>query len=797
MYGLKNIKTLRLGLILFSSAILLFGCLGRDNVEKAEQYQKQSQAYYERTVELYKNLIARGKDLDRLHYALGKLYYERGNFHEAIAEFKKTTHKDAGKFTAIAYYRLGNFTDALDVFNKNQPSDDEYRYYYGMTCERLNLFDQALSIYRQINQKEFLGEAAGRIQTIEKQSGNNTYIKDLNAGIGRVLSSSPGQQDYPQAGALILLCDEKIEVTADNTQVSSMHYLVKILNERGKENFSESSIDYDSTYEKVELEFARTIKPDGTVADVGSRHIRDVSKYMNFPLYSNVRVYIISFPEISEGASIEYKVKIYRNQLINKKDFVLSYPVQSAEPVLDARLEVDMPRSKSLNIKFLNTRYNDFGAQLKPQLQEKGERLIYRWQFKNIPQMLPESNMPTEVELNPTVIASTFSSWQDIYDWWWQLARDKIAAGPIIKKKVEELSRGQVNDEARARAIYNFCAQKIRYVAVEYGQAGYEPHKAADIFKNKYGDCKDQAILLVTMLREAGLSAWPVLIPTRECYNLNKDFPAVIFNHCIAVVFINNQYIFLDPTAETCSFGDLPLDDQDRDVLIIKEDGYLIQHIPFYPAEHNSLLQQLKIHINEDETITASRAVLSRGVYDQAQRYWMLYTPPELIKETLEERIQDISIGAKLQDYNIKNLQDLDNPLVLTYVFVGPEYLTVSGPIAIMPQLAFLDTSLVAKDKRRYPIDFSLPDIKETVVEVEIPANLAVKYLPASISEETPWLNFSCVYSLKEGRIHFRQTVKLNKNDVAEADYPQFKDFFEGLAKKIKQRVILEKVKAK
>ncbi|TRZ49008.1 DUF3857 domain-containing protein [bacterium] len=793
-----KIKNFNFCFAIFTSYFLLLtlisGCVQKNDIEQAKKYAAQSEASYQQAIKIHQELIAKGQDLDKLHYQLGRLYYAHGEFDKAIAELKKTNLMPAKKFLAIACYRTGNFTDALEVFNKNEIADDEYLYYQGLTCEKLNLFDKALDIYRKIKGRQFAALAAGRINVIEKQV-NLEDIKDIDPGVAQIIAAAPKAEQYPQAGALILSCRERIEITPENTQVAYLHYIVKIINERGKEDFSESHLEYDSTYEKVELEYARTIRPDGRVVEVGSRHIRDVSKYLNFPLYSNARVYIISFPEIAEGSVIEYKVKIYRNQLVNKKDFALSYPVQASEPIMKAGFKLEIPKARKLAVKTLNEKYNHFGADLKPRIKEDGGRLIYEWQFDNIPQIIPESSMPAGIEVNPTIIVSTFKSWQEIYQWWWDLAKDKIKADSAIKEKVKELTGKLDSAAARARAVYNFCARKIRYVAVEYGDAGYEPHKAEDVFRNKYGDCKDQAILLVTMLREAGLPSWPVLIPTKSNYNLDPEFPSMLFNHAIAAVQLEEGLVFLDPTAETCALGDLPGADQDRRVLVIKEDNYEIQNTPLYPAAHNLNKQCLKVEVSRGESINARKEVFTYGVYDQAQRYWLLYTAPELIEEALKQKIQEISIGAKLKDYRIKNLDDLNTPVALDYSFQGPEYFTSAGFLRIMPQLSFLDTSLVAKDRRNYPIDFNILESKETILEVAIPDNFKLKYIPQSIAQDNPWFKFSVEYSLKGSTIYFRQNTQLKKTQVTEAEYGEFKKLFEGLAKKVKQRVILEKKK--
>jgi len=784
--------------LLFIISFLVFtflsGCAQKSDLDRAKEYISKSDSYYQMAIGIYRNLIAKVKDADTIHYQLGEIYYRHGEYKLAIEEFKKSNDINAKKLMAISYYLIGDFTAALDAFKKNEIDDEEYLYYYGLTCERLNLFDDAITAYKRMSEKGFNPKAFERMNIIQKETGT-LHIKDVNPIVADIIDRAPSQENYPQAGALILLSDERITVTSENTMISELHYVVKILNERGKEEFSESHLDYDSTYEKVELEYARTIKPDGMVVEVGSRHIRDVSKYLNFPLYSNVRVFIISFPEITEGAVIDYKLKVYRNQLIDKKHFVLNYPVQAQEPICAADFSVDLPKTTPLNIKILNEKYNDFKAELNPKIQTSGERLRYYWQFKDIPQIIPESSMPPSSQINPSILISTFSSWDEVYRWWWALAKDKINPDAGIKDKVRELISEGFSEEDKIRAIYNFCAQKIRYVAVEYGQAGYEPHKAEDIFKNKYGDCKDQAILLVSMLRQAGLSAWPVLIPTKEYYNLNPDFPSVMFDHCIVSASLGGSLIFLDPTTETCSFGDLPVSDQARKVLVLKETGYSIETTPLYPAEHNLIKQKLNIKVNDDEGISADKIVYSKGTYDQAQRYWLLYTPPQLIEEALKERIQDISIGSSLEGYEIKNMNTLNDNVILSYKFRGSEYMTAAGEMRIVPQLASWDTSLVAKDKRKYAIDFGFLDCKDTIVELEIPDNFTVKYMPENVSLDNQWLKFDLEYNYQDKKIYFRQKVELKVVSILEEEYPEVKNLFEALAKRIKQRIILEKVR--
>jgi len=463
--------------------------------------------------------------------------------------------------------------------------------------------------------------------------------------------------------------------------------------------------------------------------------------------------------------------------------------------VIQANFSITVPKNTALHIKKVNERYNDFGASLTPMIREEKAAVVYSWQFKDIPQVIPESDMPPVSEINPSLLVSTFESWKDIYDWWWPLTRDKIAADAAIKNKVKELLSHAVSAEEKIRALCSFAATKIRYVAVEYGQAGYEPHKAADIFQNKYGDCKDKAVLLVTMLREAGIEAYPVLIATKDAYNAREDFPSILFNHAIAAVVWEGKIVFVDPTAETCAFGDLPQDDQARTVLLCKERGFEVLTTPLYEAGHNQINQNLSLTVESDDHITGEKITEVSGVYNQMQRYWVLYTPPELIHQYLEAKIQEISVGARLGKYDIKNADDLHKPLLLEYAFSGSEYATSAGVLRILPQLAYLDQSLVAQASRRYPLDFGFLNNKEMATEIQLPPDFTVKFLPGNIVDDNSWFRFSAGYTYKNKRISFKQSIELKKTLIPQEEYADFKKVYENLAQKIKQKVVVERKK--
>ncbi|MFH1622645.1 MAG: DUF3857 domain-containing protein [Candidatus Omnitrophota bacterium] len=775
---------------------LLISCsqpLGsQEKLKKADFYASQGQEYIQTSINLYKELIKeeeQPKLKEDMKIKLGDLYLDIGKYKEAVDCFLNLDSNEAKKKLAIAYFKNSQQSDALAQFQRlGELNDGEYLYFYGQALEKHNLYDKALEIYSLIP-----GQAANYTKAQERINAINlSEDKLLSENINEILESAPNQSDYPNAGAVVLLAEESFEMFEDNTAVFDMHYIVKILNDRGKEDYSELHIGYDSTFEDVQLDYARTIKPDGSAVYVGDKSIRDVSIYLNFPLYSNARARIISMPEVSEGAVIEYRAKILRKQLVNKKDFRLEYGVQDVDPIKTAKFQIKIPKDRDFSYKIINSQYNTFSANLEPEKEIIDNKKIFSWHMENIPEMLPEPNMPPTSRINPIIMMSTFKSWQDIYAWWYDLYKDKIKIDKNIQDKITELTEDLNSPLDKLRAIHNFCAQDIRYVAIEYGQAGYEPHEAIDVFKNKYGDCKDQAILLIAMLRHIGIDAYPVLIGKYDHINLNEDFPSIPFDHCIAVVNFEGEWIFMDPTAKTVPFRNLPGSDQDRMVFVVLDDGYKIVTTPLFESQNNSSQTIMQIKIKEDHSIYVKRKVNTGGVFEHGQRYWLQFTKPELIKDTLVATANGLAPGAKLIKHNIENAEDLDKDVILEYEFQAPEYLSKAGTSRLLPQYGEIDISPITKDKRNYPIEYPVPFETNFTMEIELPTNLSLKFFPENINVDSKWFKFENIYSQKDNKIIFSEKYKLKERIVSLQEYLEYKHLVEDIARKTNQRIILE-----
>ncbi|MDD5194308.1 MAG: DUF3857 domain-containing protein [Candidatus Omnitrophica bacterium] len=765
--------------ILFCALLLsLFGC--------SSSLDELSLAY-NKTVSRYESLLARNPRNLEARLALASFYYHFNDYQRSRKLLQGEQAQSARILLAKSFARLKD-SRALDLFEKlgDNINDNEYLYLYGQVLEEKNLFPRATTIYKKVK-GPFEELAISRIAHI------GIKIEDtIPQALKNLLSDQASFiANVDKEEAVTILSDESLEIKNDNTSTATIYMVQKVLKEKGK-TLAEIEINYDSTYEKVELEYARTITPGGKVVYAGKENIRDVSKYLNFPLYSNARVFIISMPSVDVGSIIEYKAKIYSSKLINNDDFSFIFSLRGSCPSAKENFKLIVPKKSKTKFKLLNEQYSA-NIPLAPLVEETEANTIYSWHFEKIEPIIPEAGMPPISEVNPAVIISSFDSWKEVYSWWQGLYKDKIILNDEVKKFAEDLTKNYPDDISKAKKIYEFCAKDIRYVAIEYGDGGYEPHRAVDIFWNRYGDCKDKAILLVAMLKAIGFEAYPVLIPTREVYSIDETFASANFNHAIAAMRYKGELIFMDATSSTTSFGDLPLDDQERKVLVFFDEGGKVLTTPV--TKENITLAQTLMDIDDNEDAVIQRRITTTGYFAAFQRYYFKNTHPQNIRDGLQERISGINPSAQLRSYKIEDLDDFDKPPILSYTFDAKKILNPAKNLRIIPLFGDVgvDVSYASKDERIYPVEFDGLCRKISKIKVNMPAHLSVKYLPESKKISTEWFDFNTSYKQEGNSLDFYQEFAIKVRRVEKERYKEFKKALEEVLYLLREETILQK----
>lgn len=191
------------------------------------------------------------------------------------------------------------------------------------------------------------------------------------------------------------------------------------------------------------------------------------------------------------------------------------------------------------------------------------------------------------------------ADWPGVGRWWRGLLAGLPPVAEPVRQKARELVAGLEGKRARLSALLKFASREVRYVAVEVGVGGYRPAPAGDVLTRRWGDCKDKAVLLVELLREAGIEAYPALIHSGDGSRIDAAFASPHqFNHVIVAVRadgpgteglaaegdpVSGGFLFVDPTPTEGTIYWLNPSVQDQDALVVTSEGGRLVHTPLRP----------------------------------------------------------------------------------------------------------------------------------------------------------------------------------------------------------------------
>ena len=674
------------------------------------------------------------------------------------------------------------------------PNDIEILYTMGIVFEEKHLFVEAIQYFNKVldisPDSNWASEAIDHLQDIELAGGAST-IEDLEEEeILMLITTAPEPEDMPEIGLIVLLNDIHYEILPDDTLINRIHKLIKIMDERGKEA-SEIKLSYDSTYRSINVDLARVIKPDGTITGAGGEDIQEVTPWADFPFYSNIKVLIISMPDITIGSIIEYQVTIEDipgSKRFDPKEIDAGFTLASTNPVKRARIEVSVPADREFKTTIVN------GGPLEPEIVLNREIKHFTWRLNEIPGMLVEPMMPPVLDITPIIYVTSFPSWEMIADWWRDLEFQAIIPDDAIRSKVNQLTNNLDTRKDKARAIFHYVASQIRYVGLEYGKGAVRPHKAAQVFENKYGDCKNKTILLITMLREAGIDAYPGLISTLYNGRAWEEIPRVnAFNHVIALGIIDDEWIWMDSTVETCSFGEIPGGIQGRETLVIFDYGYSFIRVPVVEPEKNMDLEITDILIAEDSSATVSTTVTSTGINAIYSRKYFKALEPIYRQQHIETVITGKATGGSLIDFTLSEVEDLNEPYKLEYKYSIPDYIEWAGDIGFIKVTSLSpNKTAIIKGERVYPVFLENTSVGEGFTYITVPENISVLYMPPPITLEIPQILFISEYTLDGHTITYYLRYEIRQRYVPVEDFPEYKKFQEQVDKELNRKIIVE-----
>ncbi len=593
--------------------------------------------------------------------------------------------------------------------------------------------------------------------------------------------------------AIVLYDRVNVKFFSDGRKVWREERAVKVLTRKGIKEKGEVVIPFSTEHEKLKILYAYTLLPDGRKIKPSKEAFNIVSPPFESkaPIYSDLKYRTISMPGLKPGATIVYGFELKTVKPYMKGEFWAVNFMQERYPLKEALFTAEIPQNRKVKIKSYN-------IEKKPTVKRKKGFIIYTWKLENVPPIKREPSMPPMDEIAKKVAITSIDSWNKVATWYSDLSKDALKPDKTIKKLSRSLTKRAKSDEEKARILYNFVSQNIRYVGMEFGINGYKPHKAGEVLRNRYGDCKDHATLLCAMLKAVGIKAYPVLIPTLGKANLDPSMPMpTAFNHEIAAAEIGKELLFLDSTSEVTTFGYLPSGDQGRRVLVVMDGKPLITKTPLFPPSRNVEGYRGKFILDKSGKLLGSMEFFFKGVYASRERYVLLTSTQDEIKRYVEKLPNQISPGLSVEDFKLSNYRNIDDETVKIDVNVKDEmYATKTENLMILrpPVPAYERLSdLVAQSRRIYDYVVGYRMKKVSRLKLEIPDGYSVFFIPEDFSYKNDVGAFNIVWKKKGRTLLMTSTLILSRAIIPKDRYGSLRKLFLTTVKTLRNQTIIIK----
>ena len=390
---------------------------------------------------------------------------------------------------------------------------------------------------------------------------------------------------------VVVLTDEQNwSFDAQRRSTFTLHRIYVIRTAAGVRDWSITESRWEPWHESRPVLKARVISPAGDVHQLDVKTIAEVPVGEEDEIYSDARILRAALPGVAPGVVVEELITVSETSPHFGAGVCQRVDVGYSVPVQHSSISIEAPSSVPLR----------YGARLLPDIEttrseENGRVRVAFRQGPMKPLEGTEPYLPFDVPRRPYVTFSTGESWADVAAAYNRIAEDQIR-GADVRRLLPKLSGEPRLDIANA--LLARLHQDIRYTGIEFAEASIVPRTPAETLQRKYGDCKDQAALLVSMLRSAGIPAELALLNAGKGYDVDPDMPGMgQFNHVIVHV-PGTPELWADPTNEFSRFNELPLVDQNRRVLLVNEKGTLVR-TPDAKSSDNGWIERREFFLQE------------------------------------------------------------------------------------------------------------------------------------------------------------------------------------------------------
>ncbi len=361
------------------------------------------------------------------------------------------------------------------------------------------------------------------------------------------IPESPPSAEHSD-GVWYLLSDNQVNSIE---AVSFYRGAKQLTNESGVEDYSTITIEFDPSYQKLQLHTLKIHRGGETIDRLAEQVFEVLTSDTSREslLYDrNIEAHAI-LKDIQTRDILEYAYSIHGSNPVLEGRFDWAARLNWNVPLKERHVRLIWPKGIPLHIKHFNT-------QLTPAISEKPAHTEYKWEADNIAAFLTESDLPSWYNPWALVKLSSFRDWREVAQWGTKLYAIDEPIPQMLKDEIERI-RVIPNKASQIMEALRYTQSKIRYTGIASGTHNYKPYSLDLVCQRRFGDCKDKSRVLSTLLNELGFEAYPALVETDYGKILDQMPPAPsVFDHAVVALQFNGQTYWLDGT-RTPQYGEL------------------------------------------------------------------------------------------------------------------------------------------------------------------------------------------------------------------------------------------------
>ncbi|MFK5856168.1 MAG: DUF3857 domain-containing protein [Bacteroidota bacterium] len=521
--------------------------------------------------------------------------------------------------------------------------------------------------------------------------------------------------------------------------------------------------------------------------------IMDVSAISGGTLFSDARFKYIDPKYRTVPFTIEYSYDyIYEGILSTPSWFI--YP--------GYRVSIEKSSFSVTTTGDLQLRYYSRNIDIEPKMIVDKGNITYKWEVSNLVAIKKEPFSRPLFETTPIVftapsdfsiedVIGNSSSWENFGNWISILNDGRGDISEETQKEIKALLSDTVSELENVKILYQWMQDKTRYVSIQIGIGGWQPMLAEEVDNFSYGDCKALTNYMHSILEVAEIESHYTLVRAGySAYRIRTNFPSNQFNHAILCVPINNDTIWLECTSQQNPFGYLGDFTDDRDVLVITDEGGKIAHTSVYDKNDNYKITHAIVVINNYGDGNAIVDVKNSGMYYDDLVYVMLSTE----KDRTEMVINSIDIPS----FELENYSFVETKSIVPVVDEKIELKIKSYATKLGKRLLF-EVNILNKSnyqfkrtsKRRNDIVIRREFKESDTIVFMIPNNYKVEAIPSPIKLNTEFGTYSAQVLNDSTQLTYIRNFELNKGTYPSTNYSDFKKFSADIRNADNMKIVL------